>query len=115
MTLVAPDAETAGAWAARIVAEALEDSEQPVLGLATGSSPMTTWDALAAQSHDLSRVRAFALDEYVGLPCDHPSPTGPSSIGRSSVGSAWIRDWCGCPATTAWNPRRQRTPSSTAS
>ena len=43
-----------------------------VLGLATGSTPLTTWRALAARNLDLSRVRGFALDEYVGLPPGHP-------------------------------------------
>jgi len=41
-----------------------------VLGLATGSTPLTTWAAL--RGTDLSRVRGFALDEYVGLPAGHP-------------------------------------------
>ena len=43
-----------------------------MLGLATGSTPLTTWSALAARNLDLSRVRGFALDEYVGLPPGHP-------------------------------------------
>ena len=43
-----------------------------VLGLATGSSPLPVWRALAARDLDLSRVRGFALDEYVGLPAGHP-------------------------------------------
>jgi glucosamine-6-phosphate deaminase len=47
-----------------------------VLGVATGSSPLATYDALAGLitdgELDLSRASAFALDEYVGLPVGHP-------------------------------------------
>ena len=39
---------------------------------ATGSTPLTTWRALAGRGLDLSRVRGFALDEYVGLSAGHP-------------------------------------------
>jgi glucosamine-6-phosphate deaminase len=46
------------------------------IGLATGSSPLAIYRSLASQlaSHevDVSRVRGFALDEYVGLPPGHP-------------------------------------------
>ncbi|MEC5152507.1 glucosamine-6-phosphate deaminase [Cryobacterium psychrotolerans] len=47
-----------------------------VLGLATGSTPLSVYTALArsldADPLDVSRVRGFALDEYVGLPAGHP-------------------------------------------
>jgi glucosamine-6-phosphate deaminase len=43
-----------------------------VLGLATGATPLSTWSALAEHGMDLSHVRGFALDEYVGLPPGHP-------------------------------------------
>src|SRR5690606_39536962 len=47
-----------------------------VLGVATGSSPLGTYAALAeivrAEAIDLTGVSAFALDEYVGLSRDHP-------------------------------------------
>lgn len=46
------------------------------LGVATGSSPLALYEALArrvdAGELDLRDVSAFALDEYVGLPPDHP-------------------------------------------
>lgn len=48
-----------------------------VLGLATGSSPTPVYDELAARQAagtlDLRGVRAFLLDEYVGLPSGHPA------------------------------------------
>ena len=49
---------------------------EPVLGLATGSSPLGLYAELAravAAGHlDLTSARGFALDEYVGLPAGHP-------------------------------------------
>jgi glucosamine-6-phosphate deaminase len=47
-----------------------------VLGLATGSSPLSVYDELARRTSagliSFSRARAFTLDEYVGLPAGHP-------------------------------------------
>jgi glucosamine-6-phosphate deaminase len=47
-----------------------------VLGLATGSSPLAIYDELARRCEagevSFARARAFMLDEYVGLACDHP-------------------------------------------
>ncbi|WP_264001407.1 glucosamine-6-phosphate deaminase, partial [Mycolicibacterium gadium] len=47
-----------------------------VLGLATGSSPLAIYDELVARC-DAGRIsfrhaRGFTLDEYVGLPAEHP-------------------------------------------
>ncbi len=47
-----------------------------VLGLATGSSPQPVYDDLVTRHQagtvSLGRARGFQLDEYVGLPPDHP-------------------------------------------
>lgn len=47
-----------------------------VLGLATGSSPVAIYDELAARCNagliSFRQARGFTLDEYVGLPADHP-------------------------------------------
>ncbi len=54
----------------------LADSPDLVVGLATGSSPVPVYSALAAHRAagvDFSRMRGFALDEYVGLPVSHPA------------------------------------------
>jgi glucosamine-6-phosphate deaminase len=66
--------------AGELVADAIlrQIAQQPdaVLGLATGSTPLPVYEALAArvaaENIDLARVRGFALDEYVGLPDGHP-------------------------------------------
>ena len=65
-----PDA--AGDLAAGLIADLVRVKPDAVLGLATGSSPLPVWRSLAGLDLDLSRVRGFALDEYVGLPAGHP-------------------------------------------
>lgn len=53
-----------------------EEDRNTVLGLATGSTPIPIYQALIKQVKeqqiDLSRVITFNLDEYLGLPKDHP-------------------------------------------
>ena len=65
-----------GQLATRKVARTIQHKPTAVLGLATGSSPQAIYAGLAAQVRDgalvTSDVRAFALDEYVGLPAEHP-------------------------------------------
>jgi len=57
---------------------ALEIKKKPdlVLGLATGSSPISIYKELVRMHKedglDFSGVRSVNLDEYVGLPADHP-------------------------------------------
>ncbi|WP_061777364.1 glucosamine-6-phosphate deaminase [Levilactobacillus senmaizukei] len=43
-----------------------------VLGLATGSSPITIYNELAGSQLDFSQLTSVNLDEYVGLNADHP-------------------------------------------
>ena len=69
----------APATLARLAADAIErlvrDRPGAVLGLATGSSPLAVYDELARRHADglsFASARAFLLDEYVGLPADHP-------------------------------------------
>lgn len=66
--------------AAPIVAEAytrlLARTPDAVLGLATGSTPLGVYAELIRRHREeglsFARARAFLLDEYVGLPADHP-------------------------------------------
>jgi len=62
--------------AADIVEEVVRTIPQPVLGVATGSSPLALYDELERRHREhglrFDHVRAFLLDEYVGLPADHP-------------------------------------------
>ncbi|AXE39550.1 glucosamine-6-phosphate deaminase [Acidipropionibacterium virtanenii] len=72
--IICQDAGEAGRRAARRIAAVLSRTDEPVLGVATGSTPLPTYRALAelvdAGDLDTSRVTAFALDEYVGMPVD---------------------------------------------
>ena len=47
-----------------------------VIGLATGSTPLAVYDDLVARYENgeisFAHAKGFALDEYVGLPGDHP-------------------------------------------
>lgn len=65
-----------GRVAAAKIATVIRRRPDAVIGLATGSSPLALYAELARQVHheglDCSAVRAFALDEYVGLPAGHP-------------------------------------------
>lgn len=70
--VILESADAAGELAADAIARLVAGTPDAVLGLATGSSPLTTYRALAARHLDLSAVRGFALDEYVGLPAGHP-------------------------------------------
>lgn len=62
--------------AAGAVEALLRRRPDAVLGLATGSSPLAVYDELIRRHREeglsFARARAFLLDEYVGLPADHP-------------------------------------------
>ncbi|MET4638749.1 glucosamine-6-phosphate deaminase [Mycetocola sp. 2940] len=72
--VIVGNAEEAGELVADAVVALIARKPDAVLGLATGSTPLAVYSALAARagSLDLGRVSGFALDEYVGLPADHP-------------------------------------------
>jgi glucosamine-6-phosphate deaminase len=74
--VILQDRTEIGRVAADAVAALLNRKPDAVLGLATGSSPLMIYDELAAR-HDAGalsfrQARGFTLDEYVGLPADHP-------------------------------------------
>lgn len=74
--IVVKNEDEAGEIYARCVADLIKSKPEAVLGLATGSSPLAAYRHLAAlvknESIDVSQVRGFALDEYIGLPLTHP-------------------------------------------
>lgn len=73
--VVFDSAEAAAEHAADLVLAALASAPGAALGLATGSSPQRLYEALArrrAAGADFSSVSGFALDEYLGLPANHP-------------------------------------------
>ncbi|MDR7870456.1 MAG: glucosamine-6-phosphate deaminase [Tissierellaceae bacterium] len=63
--------------ASKILIEEILSNKDIVLGLATGSTPIGTYNELI-KAHvenglDFSNVKSFNLDEYVGLDGNHPS------------------------------------------
>jgi glucosamine-6-phosphate deaminase len=74
--VILPGAREIAALAADAVQALLVSDPAAVLGLATGSSPLGVYDELARRHAggglSLARARGFLLDEYVGLPADHP-------------------------------------------
>ena len=72
--VIVPDAATAGALVADEMAALIAADPEVVLGLATGSTPLPVYEALPSRlaGVDVSRVRGFALDEYVGIDPAHP-------------------------------------------
>ncbi len=74
--IITEDTAQIGVLAADAIETLLRRKPGAVLGLATGSSPLVIYDELAARC-DAGRIsfrqaRGFTLDEYVGLPADHP-------------------------------------------
>lgn len=74
--VILEDAQQIGAVAADAIEALLTRKPTAVLGLATGSSPLAIYDELVAR-HQAGRIsfrqaRGFTLDEYVGLPAEHP-------------------------------------------
>jgi glucosamine-6-phosphate deaminase len=64
-----------GALIADHIAARVASQPTYTLGVATGSTPLPVYAALrerAAAGVDFSRMSAFALDEYVGIPLAHP-------------------------------------------
>ena len=62
--------------AARFVAEIIREKPSAVLGLATGNTPIGLYQELIRmhkqEGLDFSKVTTFNLDEYIGLPPNHP-------------------------------------------
>ncbi|MDZ8201461.1 glucosamine-6-phosphate deaminase [Microbacterium sp. SSW1-59] len=85
--VIVPTAQEAGGLVADAIAGLIARRPDAVLGLATGSTPLPVYDALRVRlaGADLSRVRGFALDEYVGLDPSHPESYR-SVISREVVG-----------------------------
>lgn len=72
--VIVPDQAAAGALVADEIAGLVRHDPEVVLGLATGSTPLPVYQALRGRLRgvDVSRVRGFALDEYVGIDPAHP-------------------------------------------
>ncbi|MCD1269213.1 glucosamine-6-phosphate deaminase [Microbacterium sp. MEC084] len=72
--VIVPNKTAAGELVADEIAKLIARRPDAVLGLATGSTPLPVYEALRPRLEgvDLSQVRGFALDEYVGIDPAHP-------------------------------------------
>lgn len=71
--IIVPTAAEAGDYAANVILGGVPTGRISVLGVATGSSPLPIYQALARPDEPtLKNLTVFALDEYVGLPKGHP-------------------------------------------
>lgn len=74
--VILPEPDEVGSLGARIIADAVRAKPDAVIGLATGSSPVGVYDELGAMvtagELSLAHCTFFLLDEYVGLPPEHP-------------------------------------------
>ncbi|MEJ2762682.1 glucosamine-6-phosphate deaminase [Photobacterium sp. MCCC 1A19761] len=75
------DAKEVGLWSARYIADRINKfqptAERPfVLGLPTGGTPLATYkrliDLYKAGEVSFKHVVTFNMDEYIGIPADHP-------------------------------------------
>jgi len=63
----------AAAQAAEAIKQAIEEKGEANIILATGTSQFETIKSLTSSGIDFSKVTMFHLDEYIGLPADHPA------------------------------------------
>lgn len=74
--VILPGVREIASLAADAIETLLAGTPTAVLGLATGSSPLGIYAELIARHQagkvSFAQARAFLLDEYVGLPADHP-------------------------------------------
>jgi glucosamine-6-phosphate deaminase len=74
--IIIPDKFKAALLTARIIARELQSKPDLVLGLATGRTMERVYQYLVeihrAEGLDFSQCRTFNLDEYVGIPPEHP-------------------------------------------
>jgi glucosamine-6-phosphate deaminase len=103
--VILPDGDAVGAAAAYRIAAVVHRNPAAVLGLATGSSPLGVYAALASLvargEVDLSHASAFALDEYVSVPPESPQSYA-ATIARDATGPLGL------------DPAKVRTPDGTA-
>ncbi|MDO5721944.1 MAG: glucosamine-6-phosphate deaminase [Actinomycetaceae bacterium] len=73
---ILPDNEAIGKVGADLIEELFNRKPEAILGLATGSSPLPIYQEVIRRHRggkvSFAKGRAFTLDEYVGLPVEHP-------------------------------------------
>ena len=92
--IICANPEAVGREAGARVARVLERSSAPVMGVATGSSPLGIYENLARRIEegrlDVSGLRCFALDEYLGLAPDDPNSYAETIRRTAQTDIPWI-------------------------
>jgi glucosamine-6-phosphate deaminase len=70
--IIQPDPAAAAEIAARLIARLIREKPGAVLGLATGGTPLRLYCELVKMKLDWRKITTFNLDEYAGLPSQHP-------------------------------------------
>ncbi|MDR1445435.1 MAG: glucosamine-6-phosphate deaminase [Treponema sp.] len=74
--IIEKDYDSVCRWAAQYIMNRINAMPSFVLGLPTGSSPLGVYRELSAYNREgkisFKRVTTFNMDEYAGLPADHP-------------------------------------------
>ncbi|ROS52504.1 glucosamine-6-phosphate deaminase [Frigoribacterium sp. PhB24] len=87
--IILPTPAEVGRVAAAKIASVVQKKPAAVIGLATGSSPQVVYADLQrrveAGEISFAEARGFALDEYVGIPLEHPESYA-SVIARDVIG-----------------------------
>lgn len=75
--IILENQQAASELASKRILSLVTQTPNCVLGFATGSTPLKTYELLgeakSQQNIDFSKITSFNLDEYVGLPTDHAS------------------------------------------
>ena len=73
--IIVKDYDAVSQKAFEVMKEVVTGKKEPVLGLATGSSPIGLYKNMIKDHKEngtsYADVRTFNLDEYVGIPRDH--------------------------------------------
>jgi len=77
--IIHPDHEKASRWTAKYIADKINSYQKDIpfiLGLPTGSSPLIIYREFirmySEKKLSFKNVHTFNMDEYIGLPSDHP-------------------------------------------
>ncbi len=74
--IVLKNSKKIGKYVGQVIIDAIKENPKIVLGLATGSSPVTTYNYLIKDhkknNTDWSEIKTFNLDEYIGLDQQNP-------------------------------------------
>src|SRR5262245_17128936 len=82
-----PDSDSANDAATELLAEWLSNNTTRSVMVAAGNTPLELYRRIAQRQLDLRHLNVFVLDEYVGVPIEHPRNC--SNLLHCHVAQAW--------------------------